>query len=247
MNRQRGQAVVEFAVSAAVFALMLLGTVWIFRLHDIQRQAILSARAAAFTESWMHGRESADAAQLRLRQVHFEQAGWLDPTGNEPMPGSEQAVVLRLSQRSPPGTAPAAVDVAMAPLRAVGSFLGDGFELPMNRQATALVEVGIDPVKRLPEPLSSLGLRLTERYSVLGDTWAAGGPAEVVRRSAALVPASILRAPGQWLAPLLLPLSLFEPAVKRLCLGLIEPDRVPRDRLSPATGGPAQPGDRGCH
>ena len=247
MKRWQGQALVEFTVAATVFALLLLGTVWIFRLHEIQRQAVLSARAAAFTATWMHGREAIDRAQARLRRLHFEQAGWTDPTGNEAMPADEQAVTLRVAQGAPPGTAASAVQFAMTPLRAVGGFLGSGFDLPMDRQATATVDVVVEPVARLPEPMASLRLTMSERLSLLGDTWAATGPADVASRAAGLVPTNLLRTPGIWLKPFLLPLSLIEPAVNRLCLGLIEPDVVPRDRLAGGLPTAPQPGDPGCH
>ncbi len=247
MNRVQGQALVEFTVAAAVFAVLLLGTVWTFRLHEIQRQAVLSARTAAFTATWMQGRESLDSAQARLRRLHFEQAGWSDPTGNEAMPAEEQAVTLRLAQGMPPGTAPSAVNIAMAPLRAVGGFLGSGFDLSMERQATATVEVVAEPIARLPEPMASLRLSWSERLSLLGDSWASSGPAEVASRTAGLAPTNLLRTPGIWLKPFLLPLSLIEPAVNRLCLGLIEPDVVPRDRLAGGLATAAQPGERGCH
>lgn len=243
----QGQALVEFAVVAAVFALLALGTVWVFRLHEIQRQGVLAARMAGFTATWMHGRESLDEARQRLRRLHFEQAGWVDPTGHDAMPADEQAVNLQLEQAPPPGTSAAAVAVAMAPLRAVGGFLGSGFDLPMDRQVTAVVDMAVQAVARLPEPMASLDLSLSERFSVLGDSWAASGPVDVAERTAGLVPTQLLRTPMQWLRPFLLPLSIVEPAVNRLCLGLIEPDRVPRDRLSPGFGGIAQPGERGCH
>lgn len=247
MSREQGQALVEFAIAAGVFALLLLGTVWLFRLHEIQRQGVMSARTAAFTATWMLGRESTAAAQDRLRRLHFEHAGWSDPTGNEAMPAREDAVSLRLVQGAPPGTAAAAVSIAMAPLRAIGGFLGSGFDLPMDRQMTATVEVIVDPLTRLPEPMASLRLAMAEHLSILGDGWAASGPREVSARTAGLVPTNLLRAPMQWLSPFLWPLSLIEPAVGRLCLGLIEPDRVPRDRLSPGVGGMPQPGEPGCH
>lgn len=247
MSREQGQALVEFAIAAGVFALMLLGAVWLFRLHEIQRQGVMSARTAAFTAVWMKGRESTSVAQVRLRRFHFQQAGWIDPTGNEAMPSGEEAVTLRLVQGAPPGTAPAAVSIAMAPLRAVGGFLGSGFDLPMDRQTTATVDVIVDPVARLPEPMASLRLALSEHLSILGDSWGASGPREVSARTSGLVPTNLLRTPMQWLSPFLWPLSLIEPAVGRLCMGLIEPDRVPRDRLSPGMGGVPQPGEPGCH
>lgn len=247
MRRQQGQSLAEFAVAAGVFVLLLLGTEMIFRVHEVQRQAVIAAREASFTASWTDGRLAPDVLQRRVRLWHFEQAGWVDPTGNEAVPSHEEAVTLRVEERAPPGSAAAAVGLALQPLRAIGGFLGSGFELPMDRFAMAVVGVRLDPIARLPAPFDSLRLDLAEQLGVLGDSWMAAGPQAVATRTAGLVPTGLLRAQSSWLRPALSPLGLIEPSIARLCLGLIEPDYVPVDRLSGGAGSAQQPGEPGCH
>jgi hypothetical protein len=246
MNRQQGQAMAEFAVVAGLFVSLLLGTELLFRYLEIQRHAVQAAREAAFSGSWLHQRLTTDVLQKRIRAWHFEQPGWMDPTGNEAMPSAEEAVALRAAQEAPPGLAPQAVSVALRPLASVGGFLGAAFDLPMDRLSSATIDVSIAPVNRLPESLGELHVELSERLAVLGDTWAASGPAEVAERTGGLVPTAMLRSHAAWLKPLLVPLSLIEPAVSRLCLGLIEPDRVPVDRLGGGVLGMFQTGVPGC-
>lgn len=247
MKRQRGQSLAEFAVTAGLFVVLLLGTEMIFRFHEVQRQAVIAAREASFTASWTTGRLAPEVLQQRVRHWHFEQPGWVDPTGNEAVPSREDAVTLRLAERAPPGTAAAAVDMALQPLRAVGGFLSSGFDLPMDRFAQAVVGVTLEPLARLPAPFDSLRLDLSEQLGVLGDSWMASGPTGVASRTAGLVPTGLLRTQGSWLRPALAPLGLVEPAISRLCFGLIEPDYVPLDRLGAGGTSAQQPGEPGCH
>jgi hypothetical protein len=68
--------------------------------------------------------------------------------------------------------------------------------------------------------------------SILVDDWQADNAETVRRRTAALSSAGRIAA---WRTPLELmaaPMRLFEPAVARLCLGRIDPDIVPTDRLT---------------
>ena len=237
----------EFAIVVGLFVLLLLGTVLTFRFHEIQRQAVLAARQASWSTTWLHDRVSPEIVTQQVRSWHFERAGWMDPTGNEAMPSREDAVSVQLAQDAPPGSAPAAVDLALQPLRAVGGFLGGGFDLPMDRYARAVLSVSVEPVSRLPEPLGSMRLELTEHLGVLGDPWMATGPSEVASRAGGLVPTGLLAGRATWLRPVLWPLTVLEPAIGKLCLGLIEPDRVPADRLVGSTLTGQQPGVSGCH
>lgn len=247
MKRQQGQSMAEFAIVAGLFVLLLLGTEMIFRFHEVQRQAVLAAREAAFTATWTEGRLAPQTLQRRVRYWHFEQPGWMDPTGNEAVPSREDAVSLRLGTVAPPGTAAAAVDFAMQPLRALGGFLGPGFDLPVDRFAQAVVGVQLDPIARLPAPFDTLRIELSEQLGVLGDSWMAAGPQHVAQRTAGLVPTGFIGRQSSWLRPALSPLTVIEPALSRLCLGLIEPEYVPQDRLAGASLSARQPGEAGCH
>jgi hypothetical protein len=67
--------------------------------------------------------------------------------------------------------------------------------------------------------------------SVLVDDWAAPDAAAVWRRTAALSTAGRIDAWRSTLRWAVQPMRLFEPAIARLCLGRIDPDIVPTDRL----------------
>lgn len=237
---------VEFAVVVGVFVLLALGTELIYRFQEVQRQAVIGARQAAFSAAWLGDRVPATDVQARLRTGHFEHAGWMDPTGNEAMPSREESVSLALQQGPAPGRAAAAVAEAMRPLRAVGSYLSEGFDLTPEGFRRATVRVVFDPVTSLPSPLDAIAPDFEEHGAVLGDAWNSGSPAQVAGRTAGLVPTALLAEKAAWLTPATLPLRLLEPALARLCLGLIEPELVPADRLSGGGAGVPQPGQVGC-
>ena len=246
MKRQHGQALAEFSVVAGVFVLLVLGTELIARYHEIQRMALLAAREQAFSASWLAGRVTAATLQDRLRQRYFEQPGWSDPTGTVAVPANEDAVRLAVTQDAAPGRAAAAVAVALQPLRAVGGFLGSSFDLTDRGFHVARVAVTLDAIPHLPAPFDTLALDFEERAAILGDAWNASGPGHVAARARGLVPTSLLAANAAWLRPVLAPLALLEPALSRFCPGLLEPERVPLDRLTGVAARVAQPGQAGC-
>jgi hypothetical protein len=94
----------------------------------------------------------------------------------------------------------------------------------------------------LPEPFRSIRIDLTQPYALMTDDWNSGGPQQVRRRTSGLVPTQMLAGVAAIWRVLLAPLSLFEPALSELCLGQIEPDRIPEDRL----GAGASPLPRTC-
>jgi hypothetical protein len=67
--------------------------------------------------------------------------------------------------------------------------------------------------------------------SLLVDDWAAPDAAAVWRRTAALSTAGRIDAWRSTLQWAIEPMRLFEPAIAKLCLGRIDPDIVPMDRL----------------
>ena len=65
------------------------------------------------------------------------------------------------------------------------------------------------------------------------DRVGAYGARDVATRAGGLVPTGLLRALNAIWQPLSVPLGVVEPSLGQLCLGLIEPDRIPEDRLGP--------------
>ena len=246
MSRQRGQSMVEFAVASSVLLLLALGMPLIARYHDIQRQAMLAARQGAVSASWLQGRVSPDVLEQQGRELHFRQDGWRDPTGQVALPAGDEAIRLAFTEGPPPGNLTSIMSVLVRPLQAVGGFLGADFDLSLQRFHRASVTVELPGLPHLPAPFEQLSLEVAERSAVLGDAWQSGGPEQVARRTSGLVPTSLLASQAVWLKPVLLPLTLIEPAVARLCLGLVEPEWVPVDRLAGGVRGMSQPGTRGC-
>ena len=237
---------VEFAVAVSVFLLLGLGMSLIARYHDIQRQAMLAARQGAFSASWLQGRVPQALLEQQGRDLHFRHEGWRDPTGQLALPGNDDAIQLSYTEGPPPGTLPSMLSLLVRPLQAVGGSLGSDFDLSLQRFYRSSVTVDLPGLPHLPAPFDQLALQLVEHSAVLGDSWQSGGPDQVAQRTAGLVPTSLLASQAVWLKPVLLPLTLIEPAVSRLCLGLIEPEWVPVDRLEGGVRGMSQPGTRGC-
>lgn len=236
MSRERGQAMTEFAVAAAVLGLLLLGSATLAGLQRVDRQVQLMAREAAFTAAW-RGERSAAALHAR----HAMQPSLVDAYG-APLVARPDQVRLDGAHVAAPGQAGIAAEALLAPLRVAGGFLGAGFDLELGGFRTGTVSARTQASARLPAPFAALALELRGRYAILDDAWHAADPAHVQRRTAGLVPTSRLQEWAMVWRPLAVPLSLLEPSLRDYCPGIIEADRVPEDRL----GAGRTPLPRGC-
>ena len=226
-----GQALAEFAAFAFVLVLLGAGLQVIARYQSIQRQSVLAARHAAFRQAWSPSPLPQEALQRSLRARHFDQRGWTDPGGGAVLL-SPQDVTLSLAQSQAPGRAAGLVDHLFAPLVSPGGFLAADFGFGGPGYHVAEVSIAVPPVRGWA-PFDASGLAMTQRAAILGNAWNASGPAQVRTRSEGLVPTAALRQPASLLQPFAAALSLLEPSLADYCPGLIEPDRVPADRLSP--------------
>jgi hypothetical protein len=223
---------VEFSLCAAALVLLLLGTWTISGYQEVQRRAIVAARQAAFEGAWLAEGLRIDEERLRLGRQHFDDAGLVDATGKTRLV-SAQSVQLQAQSGPAPGQGTTAFEVLIAPLRAAGGFLGGGFDLANRGFRTGAVVAETQVLPHLPAPFRDLQLRFRQPYALLSDGWNAGGPAQVSQRAGGLVPSSALSGlAGLWSA-MSVPLAVIEPSLGQLCPALIEPDRVPEDRLSP--------------
>ncbi|MFO1504450.1 MAG: hypothetical protein U1F39_11660 [Steroidobacteraceae bacterium] len=236
MKRCRGQSMAEFAAGVAVLGMLVLGTVSVAGLQEIQRREILAAREAAFQGEWLRSRGGGNVLREQLARHHFDDAGLTNATGTARMlqPGD---VSDTSSQGSAPGRAAAAFNFLLAPLRTAGGLMRGGFDLDDSGFRTGIISAMVSGADQMPAPFRELDLRFDQPYALLGDDWSASGPAHVARRAGGLVPSHLLSPLAAIWRPLSAPLALFEPSLAELCLGLIEPDRVPEDRLGP---GPQQ-------
>jgi hypothetical protein len=124
----------------------------------------------------------------------------------------------------------------LAPLRAAGGFLGGGFDLRNAGYRVGSINVRVAPIDSLPQPFRELDLQLDQPYALLTDGWNAAGPEHVHARAGGLVPTQRLTGVAALWRGLAAPLTLLEPSLNTLCLGLIEPDAVPEDRLERRIG-----------
>jgi hypothetical protein len=230
MNRQRGQSMTEFAIGMVAVALLLLGSITIAGLQKVQRRMAIAARQAAFQGAWMAPAADRAALLQPATGALFDDPGLTDAVGRDPYIRPAD-VVVTAAMSAPPGMARTATQVLIAPLQLAGGFLGGEFDLTSNGLLSGMISVEIKPTAYRPEPFDVLTVPLHQPFVLLTDAWNAGGTAQVRSRTAGLVPTSALSRMQTLWQPLLAPLSLIEPSLSRLCLGIIEPDRVPEDRL----------------
>lgn len=222
---------VEFAVSVAALLLLLLGMLALTGMQEGQRRAVVAAREVALVESWHAGRVAAPLA-ARVHVNHFAGPGYVRPYDDAAWL-REQDVEARRLPRAIEGAAGAATEALLRPLQVTGGLLGAGFDLEPGGYQTGEVQVRMRPDPRLPAPFDALDLRFAAAMHVLGNDWSAAGSAHVESRTAALVPTSPLREISRGWQSLAAPLAIVEPNIDRLCLGFIEAEQVPEDRLGP--------------
>jgi hypothetical protein len=237
MRLQRGQSMTEFAVSATAMALLLLGTITIAGYQGVQRRAAIAAREAAFAGAWAGARQAVTVTQ-RAAQAQFDDPALINAIGHRYV--SSDGFRAEAASGAAPARARAAAQAMVQPLRVAGGFLGGGFDLDVDGLVAGSVTVTIAGDAGLPQPFAAGRLELRQPFALLGDAWNAGSTRQVRDRTAGLVPSGALAGLRALWQPLLAPLSLLEPSLSRLCLGIIEPDRVPEDRLG--AGRTALPG-----
>lgn len=213
-------------------ALLLLGSITIAGYQEVQRRAAIGAREAAFHGAWIGAR--ADRAELLRRGAwsRLDDPALIDAVGRAAYVRQDDLALAASTKRSP-GMAHTAATAMVAPLHMIGGFIGGSFDLSQDGFLEGAIDVELPPRAHLPAPFSSITLQLHQPFAVLADAWNSSGVAQVRSRTAGLVPTSALADLQKLWRPLLAPLSLLEPSLSRLCFGIIEPDRVPEDRLGP--------------
>jgi hypothetical protein len=212
----------EFAVSVGVLATLLVGMPVICRYHELQVAAIEGARRLAFEHSWQQAR-AARAGIEPIRRDLFPQGG---DTG--------QVVASRIDasdrQDPAPGLAGQAARALLAPFT-VAAFVQPGFDLRAPLMYRGALAVALSRPPQLPGPFDEIPIELQEHYALLGDNWASSGPGQVADRAGGLVITRALRPLHALTALGTRLLSIVEPAFRDLCLGQVDPERVPADRL----------------
>lgn len=240
---------VETLVALLVVVPLWIGIFYVSRWHDLQHATIAAARHAAF-EAWVAaGAEDPAEVEATTRRRIFEDDParfrgpapavdggdrplWQDMRGDRMVAAPGPAIVV--GQAAQPEDVAQAERVAfdiIGPARALG---GPRFDLRRDAARGASVTVPIALAADLPAPIGGLRFSLVERRQLLVDPWASAGPVQVERRTASLSTVAALQALTRPLEPLRWALSLVEPSFARLCLGRIDADVVPEDRVQGA-------------
>jgi hypothetical protein len=253
---------VEFLASAGVLAALLGGIVVLGKLQDLQSATVAASRYAAF-ERAMHGDRLASGVLAgHVRARFYERADtpvrsadvrtdatawrsivshWTDRTARGMPLVARPADVQVITRESDPPGAAARLASGVATVADRAALLSGGrFDVNRRGYHAAEVSVRVAPLVAEAPPLSRLSVTFRESTTMLGDGWGASGPEHVARRTAAFVPTARLQAVRPALGALRWALRLIEPSIDALCLGRIDPELVPADRL-----GPPGSGDRG--
>ncbi|MEO6187107.1 MAG: TadE family protein [Steroidobacteraceae bacterium] len=238
MKKQSGQSLIEFAVGAASLTLLMLGSITLAGYQQVQRRTTLAAREVAFENAWL---QDDDPGSLQgVAELQLQEPG-LTASGDHPYV-SQSGVAVAVRQQRAPGLAGTAAHAMLDPLQVAGGFLNGNFDLPAGRYIAGTVTVDIDPRPGMPQPFRGLSLQFKQPFALQEDAWNASGARHVRSRAHGLVPSTALSGLQSIWRPLLSPLALLEPSLEDLCLGLIEPDRIPEDRL----GAGRTPLPKGC-
>lgn len=214
--KARGQALVESLAAMLVLAPLLLAVVQLSTLQSAEQATLSASRTAALSAH--HGLD-APGGPLPPERVR----GLFHPDAD----GAPQVGVGAARQ---PSAAEQMETVALAlivPAKVVG--VGD-VDFQRSRAVTAQASVSAPLVAQALAP-DVARLRVSSALPLMIDDWDADGAARTWQRTAALSTTGRIAA---WRAPLTAlsaPMRLLEPAVGDLCLGRIDPDIVPEDRL----------------
>lgn len=253
-----GQAITEFLAGAGLLAALLAGIVVVGRLQDVQWATIHASRYAGFELALRTGRR-ANTLEGHVRARFFEPPDtplrtddvrrsdsrwrrvaphWTDRSSRaQALVARPADVRLESREAEPPGTSARLANTVAAIADRASVVNGGRFDVNRRGYHAAELSVRIAPLATERPPLSDLALTFRERTVVLGDSWDASGPQQVADRTSAFVPLAPLRALRPVVGALGWALQLFEPAIGSLCLGRIDPELVPLDRLgAPGTG-----------
>ncbi|HPF27287.1 MAG: hypothetical protein R3F58_06425 [Steroidobacteraceae bacterium] len=249
---QVGQALVETLVAMPLLLAVLIGVLYVGRLHDIDARTVAASRYAAFAAGERVASEmlTADNGRVAARIVapsdraltaddRWDDARlaaqydslWVVPTNQRRLIRAARDVSVSVTEGRLAGARGAALDTALTVTR-TASLLGRGrFDLANDGVLTARAAINVAPAHGLPAPLDSLGLQLRAEVALLTNAWAATSVEQTVARVEALHPASGVGAVFEYLQPIVWLASILEPALRQLCVGAVNPEIVAPDRL----------------
>ncbi len=227
-GQARGQAMAEFVVSLGVLSILLLGLPALQRYHQLQFAGIGAARELA----WLGSADPAGRGGATGSGLDVLRAQWL-PGGAghvDAQLADIESIDPAVSRGSLPGIAGDATQALLLPFLPLQA-LGARHDLDASGLRSAQLTLHVRSPDSLPEPFNGLALDLTEYHAVLANGWGASAVAQAASRAGGLVPTQVLAPARPLLAVGTLLLSVLEPDFRKLCLGLVDPEVVPADRL----------------
>ncbi|MGB8328202.1 MAG: hypothetical protein WCE48_11565 [Steroidobacteraceae bacterium] len=223
LRTQRGQALIEFA-GISIAATSLLFGLWLIARYQQLETAVVEASRFVAQQRAAVGDFFDDARSARLVQSEF-----LSERQSPLVATADVSVRTTRAAAERPGAFDRTVDAAL--------FSGSSSpSLPAVDRATpyvANVEMRATRPFGLPAPLDRLDVTLRAATVISTNAWSAGDPLQVARYAARWVPTASARS----LRPILETfgrVARFLPVdyLHELCVGRIDPEVVPSDRLS---------------
>jgi hypothetical protein len=190
----------------------------------------------AYESVWESRDFAARASAQRMHQYYFSDAGLLDAVGRARYVTGDDVRVSR-QHGVLPGLSGDSATLLLTPLAASKPFTAEGLDLEPGGYVSGELVVRVAPHAWTPEPFRGMDIALRQQYAILSDPWNSGSARQVHDRTSSLVPTQGLASLATAWQALAAPLSILEPTIGKLCLGLIEPDMVPEDRLGPRVAG----------
>lgn len=255
----RGQALVETLAALPWVVAMFSAVVLLARLHDLESRTISTARYAAFLRADAPASRSAAVLNdLALARTWAPDVGvaavggrwsaqpfaagfspnWRAPTTQARLIETAESVTVTVANGSLTGAPGRTLDVALAATRAVGVLAQRRFDLRNENLLSATATTRLNRVDAFAGALSDGALQLTDRVSLLADPWSVSGPRHTESRVQSLMPSSGVGRLLDLVTPLQYLISVFEPEFRNLCVGHVDPEVLPPDRLAGSTSLP---------
>lgn len=219
-----GQALVETLLVVILAVPLLLGILFLFELQAAQQATLAAARQALFHHHYARGSVTPEEAAGSARREHLES---LFASGL----GAASSPQVSLFIAAQPASAQRVEDTAFAMLQPALALGPSSFDLPRHSAMRATAKLDVTSPASLRLVLDVPQITLEESLSSLHDDWLATTRESAISRVAALTVTGSLR---EWTEPMQAvtgAIALLEPAFARLCIGRIDVDVVPDDRL----------------
>jgi hypothetical protein len=215
----RGQALIETLVSVLFLTPLFLCTAYLVDFHRASHASGIAAREIALA--------SLHAADGNVDHDDLQAIRDLSIPSSE-LTGTRLPVWLEHSEANDVASSvERAGDLLLAPVRLSGS--GD-FDVPRWQQRRASTGVSMGSLTVIGVPFD-LPVELRSNVIFFSGHGVSGGVAQVRDRTAALSVAGTLATAAQPIEAIASVASVIEPALHQLCIGRINPDIVPADRL----------------